>query len=119
MKKSSDQGGGFWEDFSEWMDSSEGIESMDVLDYVFNALDGARVNLSEKKIIWPDDQSLSIEQSVQRIEKDSGLDKHKILSHIISWLQMEYVPEGLDKVQMEQFENQIDSWIKKYGSKFP
>ena len=37
-----------------------------------------------------------------------------ILSHIIGWLQMEYIPEGLDEEQMERFENQIESWVEEY-----
>lgn len=117
MNKSSQQDGGFWEDFSEWMGSHEGLESMEALDTVFNTLDGAKVDPSEKKILWPDGQSLSIEQCVKLIEQESGLNKYMILSHVIGWLQMEYEPEGLDDVQMEQFEDQIDSWIEKYVTK--
>jgi len=119
MKKLSRQGGGFFENFLEWMGSREGLESMDALDCVFNALDGAKVDPLGRKIIWSDDQSLSIEQTVERIRRDSGLDKAVILSHVIAWLQMEYVPEGLDETQMEQFENQIDSWVTKYEKKLP
>jgi len=119
MKKPSRPSGGFWEDFSEWMDSREGFESMEALDCVFNALDGARASPSERRIIWSDGESLSIEQSVERIKKDSSLDDHAILSHVIGWLQMEYVPEGLDEDQMEQFENQIESWVEKYENDLP
>jgi hypothetical protein len=42
-----------------------------------------------------------------------------ILTHIIGWLQMEYVPEGLDEEQMEQFENQIESWVEEYENARP
>jgi hypothetical protein len=80
-------------------------------------LDGARVDPSERKIIWPDDQSLSIEQSVDRIRKGSGLDNLVILSHVIGWLRLEYIPEGLDEDQMERFENQIDSWVEEYENR--
>jgi hypothetical protein len=117
MKKPSDQAGGFGEGFLEWMGSREGLESMEALDWVFNALDGARVDPSERKIIWPDDQSLSIEQSVDRIMKGSGLDNLVILSHVIGWLRLEYIPEGLDEDQMERFENQIDSWVEEYENR--
>lgn len=114
MKKSSSRSGGFLDDFSEWIDSSEGAESIDALDGVFNALDGATVDPLKRRIIWPDGESLSIEQSVERIRKDSGLKKQAILSHLIGWLQMDYTPEGLDEEQMEQFENQIERWVEKY-----
>ena len=114
MKKSSSQAGGFWDDFPEWLGSSEGVESMEAVDFVFNALDGARVDPSARKIIWPDGESLNIDQSVQRIKKDSGLNGQVILSHLIGWLQMEYTPEGFDEEQMERFENQIESWVEQY-----
>lgn len=117
MKKPSRLSSDFMEGFSEWAGSREGLESMEALDYVFAALDGAKVNLSERKIVWSDEQHLSIEQSVERIHKGSGLDRQAILSHIIGWLQMEYEPEGLDENQVEQFENQVDNWTEKYEKK--
>jgi len=119
MKKPSSTGGDFLEDFSEWMGSQEGLESMEALDCVFNALDGARVDASERRIIWLDDQCLSIEESVDRIRSNSSLDRHSILSHVIGWLRMEYEPEGLDEDQMEQFENQIDRWVEEYENRLP
>ena len=112
MKKSSSRGG--WDDFLEWLGSSEGMESMEAVDCVFNALDGARVDPCARRIIWPDGESLNIDQSVERIKKDSGLSSEVILSHLIGWLQMEYTPEGFDEKQMERFENQIDSWMQGY-----
>jgi len=114
MKKSSSPAGDFLEGFLDWMGTREGLASMDALDCVFNALEGATVEVSERKIIWQDGQRLSIEQSVERIHKHSGLDRQAILSHLIGWLQMEYEPEGLDADQMQRFEKQIDAWIAKY-----
>lgn len=114
MKKSSARSDGFLEDFLEWMDSPEGAESMDVLDYVFNALDGAQVDPFKRKINWPNGGILSINESVDRMSKDSGLDRESIMSHLIGWLQMEYMPEGLDEKQMERFEELIESWVAKY-----
>ncbi|MDT8378827.1 MAG: hypothetical protein RQ739_08035, partial [Desulfotignum sp.] len=73
----------------------------------------------KRRIHWPDGESLSIDQSVDRIGKDSGLDRQSILSHLIGWLQMEYIPEGLDEKQMELFENQIESWVEEYENDPP
>jgi hypothetical protein len=117
MKKPSLLNSDFMEGFSEWAGSPAGLESMEALDYVFAALDGAKVDLSKKKIIWSDEQCLSIDQCMERIHKSSGLDRNLILSHIIGWLQMEYEPEGLDENQLEQFENQIDNWVEEYETK--
>lgn len=104
----------FWEDFGQWLESEAGLQSMDAVDSVFDALEGASVDLSEKRIIWSDGQRLTIEQSARRIQEQSGLDKQAIVNHIIGWLQMEYVPEGLDDKQMETFESHIDAWIEEY-----
>lgn len=114
MKKRSSRSGGFWDDFVEWMGSAEGVKSMETLDCVADALYGARADPIGRKIIWSDGESMSIEQSVERIRRDSGFDSLKILRHIIGWLQMEYVPEGLDEKQMEQFENQIELWVEEH-----
>ena len=119
MKKPSYPAGDLLEDFLEWMGTREGLKSMEALDGVFNGLEGATVEASERKIIWPDGQRLSIEQSVGRIHKNSGLDRQAILSHLIGWLQMEYEPEGLDADQMQRFENQIDAWVAKYDGALP
>ena len=51
MKKSSSRAGDFMDGFLEWVGSSEGAESVDALDCVFNALDGARVDPFERRII--------------------------------------------------------------------
>lgn len=114
MKKRPSQSGSFEDDFFEWMASPEGMKSMEVLDSVTDALDGASANPFERKIIWPDGESMSIKQSVERISKESGFDGDGILTHVIGWLQMEYVPEVLNEEQMEEFENQIERWVAEY-----
>ena len=119
MKKPSYPAGDFLEGFLDWMGTREGLASTDALDCVFNALEGATVDASERKIIWPDAQRLSIDQSVERIHKQSGLDRQAILSHLIGWLQMEYEPQGLDEDQMQRFEKQIDAWVAKYDGALP
>jgi hypothetical protein len=119
MKKSSTQSVGFMEDFLEWMDSPKGAESMDALDYVFNALEGAQVDPFKRKINWSNGESLTINESVDRMSKDSSLGRKSIMSHLIGWLQMEYMPEGLDEKQMERFEDLIESWVAKYETDPP
>ena len=100
MEKPSWPAGDLLEGFLEWMGTREGLESMDALDCVFNALDGATVEAFERKIICPDGQPLSIEQSVERIHKHSGLDRQAILSRLIGWLRMEYEPQGLNIIKI-------------------
>jgi acetolactate synthase small subunit len=101
------------EGFAQWLESEEGLQSMEAVDCVYNALDGASVDVSEKKIIWPDGQRLTIEQSAERIHCETNLCQDAIIGHIIGWLQMEYVPEGLDDEQMEMFESQINALVEE------
>src|SRR3990172_8753200 len=103
----------FMEGFAQWLESEEGLESLDAVDCVYNALDGASVDIAEKKIIWSDGQRLTIEQSAERIHRETNLGPDAIISHVIGWLQMEYVPEGLDDEQMEMFESQINAWVEE------
>lgn len=104
----------FMEGFAQWLESEEGLQSQEAVDYVYNALDGASVDISEKKIIWSDGHRLTIEQSAERIHRETNLCQDAIISHIIGWLQMEYVPEGLDDDQMEMFESQINAWVEDF-----
>ena len=114
MKRTQPPETDFMEGFGQWLESEEGLQSLEAVDCVYNALDGASVDISEKKIIWSDGQRLTIEQSAERIHSEMNLCQDAIINHIIGWLQMEYVPEGLDDEQMEMFESQINEWVEDY-----
>ena len=109
----------FMEGFAQWLESEEGLESLDAVDCVYNALDGASVDIAKKKIIWSDGQRLTIEQSAERIRKEMNLGQDTIVNRVIGWLQMGYVPEGLDDQQMEMFESQINAWVEDYEGSRP
>ena len=109
----------FMEGFAQWLESEEGLESLDAVDCVYNALDGASVDIAEKKIIWSDGQRLTIEQSAERIHREMNLGQDTIANRVIGWLQMGYVPEGLNDEQMEMFESQINAWVEDYEGSRP
>ena len=44
--------GSFLDDFLEWMDSSEGQQSIEAHDLVFDALENAGVDPRQRKIVW-------------------------------------------------------------------
>jgi hypothetical protein len=114
MKKGSDSENDFGKGFMEWLESEAGEQSLEAVDYVFEALEGAELDVARRTIQWVDGQELSIDQSVERIHKQTGLNAEPIRSHIIGWLQLGYQPEGLDKEQLQTFESQIDDWIHDY-----
>ena len=113
MKKKQPPKTDFMEGFAQWLESEEGLQSMEAVDCVYDALDGASVDISEKKIIWSDGQRLTIEQSAERIHSEMNLDQNTIINHIIGWLQMEFVSDGLNDEQMENFESRIDAWVEE------
>ena len=63
---------------------------------------------------WPDGEHLTINQSVDKIQKLTGFDVERIKGTIIAWLEMEFIPEGLTQKQMEIYEKKIEAWIKDY-----
>jgi len=100
--------------FFKWLESEAGQQSLEAVEYVFEALKGADLDIAGRRIFWADGQKLTIDQSVEKIYKQTGINIEAIRSHIIGWLEMEYQPKGLDKEQMEFFESQIDAWIGEY-----
>jgi hypothetical protein len=116
MKKIAEAENDFMEGFFKWLGSENGQHSMEAVDYVFEALKGADLDIVGRKIVWVDGQRLTIDQSVEKIYKQTGINIEAIRSHIIGWLEMEYQPKGLDDDQMEQFESQLDAWIDEYGN---
>jgi hypothetical protein len=90
----------FVEDFLEWMDSSEGERSSEVLDTVWPLLEKADVDAKNRKIIWQDGQRLSITESVQRIHADyPDFPLELIETHVIGWLEMEFAPPNYSEKQ--------------------
>jgi Xaa-Pro aminopeptidase len=114
MKKAPEAKNGFMEGFFKWLESEDGQESLEAVDYVFEALEGADLDIAGRKILWADGQELTIDESVRKIHKQTGMNTEAIQSHVIGWLEMGYVPKGLNDEQMELFESQIDAWIDGY-----
>ena len=114
MKKVPKPENDFMEGFSKWLESEQGQDSMEAMDYVFEALQGADLDIVGRRILWADGQKLTIDQSVKKIYKHTGMNIEDIRSHIIGWLELDYTPKGLDDEQMKLFESQIEAWINEY-----
>ena len=81
---------------------------------VLDALEQASVDPRERKILWPDGASLSIEETAGRIQSQSGSPLDMVQSHVVGWLEMIHEPVGLDEDQMEEFESLVEKWITPY-----
>ena len=102
------------DDFFRWLDSPQGQLSEAALFEVMDSLESCSVDPNAQVIVWDDGKRLSITQTARRIHKQSKLPLQKIKSHVVSWLEMHYEPEGLSEQQMNEFENMIDVWIQEY-----
>jgi Xaa-Pro aminopeptidase len=108
----------FEDEFSYEIEATAAEISINAMDAVTEALEGADIDLQARKIIWSDGKSLTIEQSAQKISMQTGADIVAIMSHIICWLTMDFVPKGLNQEQMSSFEDKMDEWVKDYDSGF-
>ena len=79
MKRTQPPETDFMEGFGQWLESEEGLQSQEAVDCVYDALDGASVDIAEKKIIWSDGQQLTIEQSAERIHRETNLCQDTII----------------------------------------
>jgi len=108
------ENGSFLDDFLEWMDSSEGQQSIEAHDLVFDALENAGVDAKRRLIVWDDGKRLSIEQSVERIHAghpDTPLDQIEI--HVVGWLES-CAPESCSERQLEKLDRLIEPWLDDY-----
>ena len=72
----------FIEELIDWMGSSEGQNSIEALDLVFDALQDVDVDARRRKIVWPDGERLSIEQSAERIHAEHRTVARRLRAHI-------------------------------------
>ena len=104
----------FAEEFLQWMDSPEGQSSIEVSDTLWELMEGVQLDARQRKILWPEAQGLSIDQSVQRIHQ---LYPHfpceRIASFLTSWIE-QYAPETYSEEQLEELDRLTEDWIDEY-----
>ena len=98
----------------EWLDTEEGMISAKANENVAEALQGAALDVKERRIVWPDGRRLTIDQTVRRIRKKTVIDFHVIETHVMCWMEMRFAPKGLSRKQMETFEIQLSQWIEDH-----
>lgn len=105
----------FLEGFSDWMDSPEGGLSREVSETMWDLLDTVGVDARNREIIWHDGQALDIDECVERIHRlfpDFPL--QLIETHVLSWLECGFVPQGYSQQQLAQLDGLIERWLKDY-----
>ena len=100
----------------EWMDSPEGQLSIEAMDLVFALLENVQVDAKARKLIWADGERLSIDASVKRIHaKHPELPAELIEDKLISWLEMDYEPEGASQQQLDELDRLTEKWIDHHN----
>lgn len=102
----------FAEGFLDWMDSSEGQLSIEVSDALWDLLEDVKLDAPRRKFIWPDAQSLSLDQSVQRIHQQyPHFPRERIDSFIVSWIE-HYAPESYSPEQLDELDRLVEQWLE-------
>jgi hypothetical protein len=99
------------EDFFDW-NSPEGQFNDEVMNAVWAILEKVDVDARKRKLIWPDGQRLSINQSVKRIHNDHpSFPLEWIDSHLTAWLETVFVPQNYSQEQLDEFDRLTDKWV--------
>ncbi len=102
----------FAEELLQWMGSPEGDPSGEIRDVVWQMLEPVNVDATERKLLWPDGNRLSIDESVQRIHADHPqYPAERIEPHLISWLEMVYAPQSYSQKQLDELDRLTERWI--------
>jgi hypothetical protein len=115
-KRMPEQSGDMLGGFFEWLNSEHGEKSEIAMEAVNEALERATLDVKQRKIVFADGKKMTLEQAAKKIETTSKAGLREITQHIIGWMQMDYVPEGLTEKQMEKFEDQMEQWTEPYES---
>ena len=103
-----------FDDFFDWLNSDAGEDATQAINDIQMALADASVDVDNRKIIWADGKRRDIDQSAARIQSISNVDIGILKEHIILWLEMDYVPEDLNQIEMSIFEEKIAKWLRDY-----
>jgi hypothetical protein len=105
----------FLEGLFEWMDSPEGVQSMEQADVLSILMEDVQLDAKQRKFIWPDAKSLDLEQSVQRIQKQyPDFTCDQIGEFLIDWIDMEYAPEHYSQAQLDELDKLTERWVADY-----
>jgi len=105
----------FIEGLFEYMDSPEGQLADEVREVTWQRLENVDVDAADRKLIWEDGKRLSIDESVQRIHDEyPEFPRELIEGRLISWLDMEFVPETYSQEQLDELDRLTEAWINDH-----
>lgn len=105
----------FLQGFLEWMVSPRGQLSNEVREVVWEMLDDIDVDAKRRVLIWDDGQCLSIAESVARISQSyTDYPTDLIETHLIAWLEMNYIPPAYTPQQLDELDVLTDAWVTEH-----
>jgi len=104
----------FVEGFLDWMGSPEGQSSIEVSTTLWELMENVQLDARGRKIVWPDAERLSIDESVERIHKVyPHFARERIASFLTSWIE-QYAPENYSVEQLEELDRLTEPWLDQY-----
>jgi hypothetical protein len=96
----------------EQSDASREALSEEVLMAVWQCLENVQLDAQRRQFIWPGKKMLTFKASAQRLQKEFPNFPHELIeTHLIGWMEMEYVPEGYSEEQLNEFERLTEKWV--------
>src|SRR5580658_9853506 len=103
----------FLEGLLEWMGSPEGQHHIEISDDLWVLLQDVQVDAKQRLLIWPDAERLTIDQSVQRIQKQHpGSPRESVEDFLLFWLEAGYDPENYSQKQLDEIDKLTERWVK-------
>ena len=108
----------FLDGLFEWMDSPEGQQSIEVRDVLWNLVEDVQLDAKQRKLIWPDAESLDLEQSIQRVQKKyPDFPRNEVEEFLLDWIDMGYDPENYAQAQLDELDSLTERWVADHLQK--
>jgi hypothetical protein len=105
----------FLDGFFEWMDSAEGERAMEVLDTLTDLMEDVQVDVKQRKFVWPDEERLDLQQSVEHIQKQyRDFSIEEIEGHLLYWIESGCAPDNCSEEQQDELERLGLQWISDH-----
>ena len=86
--------------------------SEEVLEAIWQRLENVQLDARQRQFIWPDQKALTFKSSAQRLQKEfPTFPRELIETHLIGWIEMEYVPQGCSEKELNEFERLTEKWV--------
>ena len=105
----------FLQDLSEWMDSAEGEQYLQISETLAQLLENVQLDAQHRQFIWPTGKRRGLEQSVRYIRKQHpGFPAQTIADALISWVEQGYVPKNLSQDELGELDRLTEQWADDY-----